>query len=64
MLDNRRRIYALATWSVEKRVRGWYIKRTDFEDEWRGPFRSATSACLMIARGLRIELVKRDRLAS
>lgn len=64
MLDNRRRTYALAMWSVKRRTRGWYIKRTDFEDHWRGPFRSATSACLMIARGLRIELIKRDRLAS
>jgi hypothetical protein len=64
MLDNRRRTYALATWSVEKRVRGWYIKRTYFEDEWRGPFRSETSACLTIARSLKAELVKRDQLAS
>ena len=64
MLGNRRRIYSLTTWSAEKRPRGWYIKRTAFNDEWKGPFRSETSACLMIARALKIELIKRDRPAS
>jgi hypothetical protein len=47
MLDSRRRIYALTMWTAEKRAKGWYIKRTDSQDKWRGPFTSETSACLM-----------------
>ena len=54
------RIYALASWTVEYRRRGWFIKQTYVADEWRGPYRTEMSACLMIARHLRRELVRRD----
>ena len=60
MLDNRRRIYALDSWTVEKKRRGWFIKRTYWSDEWRGPYRSEMSACLMIARHMRREIIRRD----
>ena len=57
---SRARIYALESWTVEKKHRGWFIKRTHVADEWRGPYRTQTSACLMIARHLRRELIRRD----
>jgi hypothetical protein len=60
MLDNHRRIYVLAQWTVEKKARGWYIRRTNYDDEWKGPYRSEISACLTIARQLKKELTKRD----
>lgn len=60
MLDAPRRIYVLASWTVERKARGWYIRRTDRDEPWRGPYSSETSACLTIARFLRKELVKRD----
>ena len=59
MLDNRSRIYALESWTVEKKRRGWFIRRTNSADEWRGPYSSETSACLMIARHLRRDLIRR-----
>jgi hypothetical protein len=37
MHDNRARRYALESWTVEKKRRGWCIKRTHAADEWRGP---------------------------
>ena len=64
MLDNRKRIYALTSWTVEKRALGWYMKRTDHQEPWRGPYASEASVSLMIARQLRKEVVSRDnRLA-
>jgi hypothetical protein len=54
------RIYALESWTVEHRRRGWFIRRTQVADKWRGPYRTETSACLMIARHLKRELVRRD----
>jgi len=60
MLDNRPRIYALESWTVEKKARGWFIKRTDSSAAPLGPYRNETSACLMIARQLRKELARRD----
>jgi hypothetical protein len=60
MLDNRRRIYALESWTAEKKARGWFIKRTHSSGAVLGPFRNETSACLMIARQLRKELLRRD----
>jgi hypothetical protein len=32
MLDRRSRIYALESWTVEKKARGWFIKRTYSSD--------------------------------
>lgn len=60
MLDIRRRVYALASWTVEKKARGWYIRRTDHDEPWRGPYSNETSACLTIARFLKKELLRRD----
>ena len=60
MLDNRQRIYALDNWTVEKKRRGWFIKRTYSSDGWRGPYRTEMSACLMIARHMRREIARRD----
>jgi hypothetical protein len=50
MLDHHRRIYARAQWTVEKKVRGWYIRRATYDDESKGPYRSGINACLTIAR--------------
>jgi hypothetical protein len=60
MHDNSRRIYALESWTVEHRRRGWFIKRTYAAEDWRGPYGSEISACLMIARHLKRELIRRD----
>jgi len=60
MLDNRSRIYALESWTVEKKRRGWFIKRTHSADQWRGPYRTEMSACLTIGRFLHRELIRRD----
>lgn len=62
MLDNRKRIYALGSFTVEKRARGWFFRKTYADDDWHGPYSSEMSVCLMIARHLKRELVKRDGL--
>ncbi len=64
MLDNRKRTYALGSFTVEKRTRGWFFRNTYADDDWRGPYSSETSVCLMIARQLNRELVKRDGLTA
>ena len=61
-VGNRKRIYALASFSVVYRVRGWFFKKTDSDDDWRGPFSTEMSVCLMIAKQLVREVVKRDGL--
>ena len=61
MLDNRKRVYALASWTVERRARGWYMRRTDREEPWRGPYCSEASVSLMIARRMRKEVLVRDK---
>jgi len=60
MRDDRSRIYALESWTAQKKRRGWFIKRTHTADKWSGPYCTETSACLMIARHLRRELIRRD----
>jgi hypothetical protein len=60
MLDNRKRIYALDSWTVEKKTCGWFISRTYSPAHRFGPYKSEASACLMIARQLRKELSRRD----
>ena len=60
---NRRRIYALADFRVERTKRGWYFGRTPrFGDVngMKGPYSSERSVALMIARELLKEIVKRD----
>lgn len=56
----------LTAWSVRRRNGGWYVARptSRFDKsrtEWRGPYSSATSATLTIARELRKEIERRDR---
>jgi hypothetical protein len=63
MLDNRNRVYALASWTVKSNGKGWFVRKTDSADQWRGPYRSETSACLVIARLLKKELIRRDGLS-
>ena len=60
---NGRRIYALADYTVERTVRGWYFGRTSrFGDlhGLKGPYSSERSVALMIARELIKEIAKRD----
>jgi hypothetical protein len=59
-MQNTKRIYALAGYSVECRTKGWFFRRTDTSDDWRGPYGTETSVTLMIARNLKRELLKRD----
>ncbi|RNJ51372.1 hypothetical protein [Methylocystis hirsuta] len=60
MRANGKRVYALDSWTVEKKARGWYISCTYSSAHRFGPYRSEASACLMIARQLRRELARRD----
>jgi hypothetical protein len=53
MLDNRKRAYMLATFTVEKRATGWFFKKTYGDDDWHGPYASEASVSLMIARKLK-----------
>ena len=62
MLENRKRVYALGAFTVEKKAKGWFFRKTYGDDPWRGPYSSDMSVCLMIARQLKRELVKRDGL--
>ncbi len=62
--SNRRRVYALASWQVMHKVRGWYFRKTDTNEPFKGPYSSETSVTLMIARQLKRELVKRDGMLS
>jgi len=60
MHGNGKRIYALDSWTVERKSRGWFIRRTYGSGTRLGPYKTETSACLMIARQLRRELSRRD----
>ena len=63
MLQNAKRTYALADFTVERRPKGWYFTRTaryDDKANWRGPYGSIASVSLMIARELRKEVTRRD----
>ncbi len=61
MLQNVRRIYALADFSVEHRPKGWYFGRqTEDKRTFAGPYRSIASVTLMIARRMRKEVERRD----
>jgi hypothetical protein len=61
---NRQPIFALASWTAERRAKGWYIRKTDHEGDWRGPYSTIASVSLMIARELGKELTKRDAFIS
>ena len=57
-------VYALASWTVEKRGNGWYFGRTanrHSKDDWKGPYRSEASVTMMIARQLRREIAERHQ---
>jgi hypothetical protein len=64
VLDNRKRKYVVAVYTVECRARGWYFWRTDYHtDSARGPNSSLSSVTLMVARQLKREITKRDTLS-
>lgn len=64
MTEAGKRKYALADFTVELRVRGWYFGRPyDPPGKFRGPYNSIASVTLMIARQLRHEVERRDRAA-
>src|SRR5207237_9788837 len=48
---------------AERRLKGWYIRKTDHGGDWRGPYSTIASVSLMIARELGKELARRDALA-
>ena len=56
---------ALSTWYLEKRGRWWHIVRPGFftldPPLERGPYSTLMSACLMIARELVREALKRHK---
>lgn len=60
MLTNAKRTYMLANFTVEHRAAGWFYWTTYGEKEPKGPYSSESSVCLMVARALKKELVKRD----
>ena len=61
MAETGKRKYALADFSVELRIRGWYFGRQyDPPGKYRGPYKSIASVTLMIARQLRHEVERRD----
>ncbi len=59
---NRRTVFALASWTAERRAKGWYIRKTDHGGDWRGPYSTIASVSLMIARELGKELIRRDSI--
>ena len=61
---NRRPVFALASWTAERRAKGWYIRKTDHGGGWRGPYSTIASVSLMIAREFAKELAKRGGFAS
>jgi hypothetical protein len=38
-------VMRLLVFSIQCRVSGWYFKRTDYNDDWKGPYGSETSVC-------------------
>ena len=60
---NGRRVYALADYTVERTIKGWFYGRTSrFGDTHviKGPYSTERSVALMIARELIKEILKRD----
>jgi len=63
MLVKTQRVYALATFTVELREKGWFFWPTyGDKNEAKGPYNSMASVTLMVARELRREITKRDGL--
>lgn len=61
MREEKHRIYALRSWTARWKRRGWYIRRTDSTEHWRGPFANERGACMAIANLLKKELRRRDQ---
>jgi hypothetical protein len=62
MLQNGRRVYMLAEYTVEHKKDGWYYGRSvrfGDKDEVRGPYGTIASVTLVIARELKREITKR-----
>ena len=36
--SNRKRVYALSGFTVQYRVQGWYFRRTDHDEPFKGPY--------------------------
>jgi hypothetical protein len=63
MLVKTQRVYALATFTVELREKGWFFWPTyGDKNEAKGPYNSMASVTLMVARELKREITKRDGL--
>lgn len=59
-IPNTRRVYALTTYTVELRPRGWFFWSTYGEKEEKGPYSSIASVTLMLARQFLREILRRD----
>lgn len=67
MLQNGKRAYMLAEYTVECKRDGWYFGRSaryDEKGEMKGPYSSISSVTLVIARQLKREIIKRDVLSA
>ena len=63
MLQNGKRVYMLAEYSVECKRDGWYYGRSarfGDKEEMKGPYGSIASVTLVIARELKREITKRN----
>jgi hypothetical protein len=63
MLENVKRTYALADYTVECKGGKWFFWKTaryGDKEERHGPYSSETSVALMIARQLKREIAKRE----
>ena len=62
MLDKTRNVIALPTYNIEKKGKFWFYWKTPFftfEEEHKGPYSSLPSVCLIIARELLNEALRR-----
>lgn len=63
MLQNVKRTYALADYTVEGRADKWFFWKTapyGDREEKKGPYSSLASVTLMIARAMKRKVIKRD----
>jgi hypothetical protein len=63
MRDNRTNVISLPSYNVEKRGQYWYYWRAAFfsSESPKGPYGSAMSVCMMIARELVLEVTSNRR---
>jgi hypothetical protein len=63
VLTNAKRTYMLCNFTVELRARGWfYWPSYGSKEDAKGPYGSIASVTLMIARELKREISKRDKV--